>query len=181
MTGVQQKERGAGVCKRRQLARIETAPSAQHQKPRSCRRHFPRPSCQPAARSADLLLPSRAARLDRSIPLLIAHATAASNGTASCSDRASRSFAAGCAPRHAWASAEQLDRRQTVDRRTRQDNRRRSLPTVFRETKPASQSHCHLHSYFLRLPAKQLLFNCCPKMPTYEADTCMQNTASITA
>ena len=47
--------------------------------------------------SADLLLLSRAARLDRSIPLLIAHATAASNGTASCSDRASRSFAAGCA------------------------------------------------------------------------------------
>ena len=129
----------------------------------------------------DLLLPSRAARLDRSIPLLIAHATAASNWTASCSDRASRSFAAGCAPRHAWASAEQLDRRQTVDRRTRQDNRRRSLPTVFRETKPASQSHCHLHSYFLRLPAKQLLFNCCPQMPTDEADNCMQNTASITA
>ena len=46
----------------------------------------------------DLLLPSRAARLDRSIPLLIAHATAASKGTASCSDRASRSLAAGCAP-----------------------------------------------------------------------------------
>ena len=73
LTGVQQKERGAGVCKRRQLARIETAPSAQHQKPRSCRRHFPRPSCQPAARSADLLLPSRAARLDRGRGLLIAN------------------------------------------------------------------------------------------------------------
>ena len=39
----------------------------------------------------------------------------------------------------------------------------------------------HLHAYFLRLPAKQLLFNYCPQMPTYEADTCMQNTASITA
>ena len=52
----------------------------------------------PTARAADLLLPSRAARLDRSIPLLIAHATAASKGTASCSDRASRSLAAGCAP-----------------------------------------------------------------------------------
>ena len=52
--------------------------------------------------SADLLLLSRAARLDRSIPLLIAHATAASNGTASCSDRASRSLAAGCAPAETW-------------------------------------------------------------------------------
>ena len=52
----------------------------------------------PTARAADLLLPSRVARLDRSIPLLIAHAIAASNGTASCSDRASRSLAAGCAP-----------------------------------------------------------------------------------
>ena len=39
----------------------------------------------------------------------------------------------------------------------------------------------HLHAYFLRLPAKQLLFNYCPQMPTYEADNCMQNTASITA
>ena len=52
--------------------------------------------------SADLLLLSRAARLDRSIPLLIAHATAASNGTASCSDRASRSLAAGCALVETW-------------------------------------------------------------------------------
>ena len=48
-------------------------------------------------------------------------------------------------------------------------------------TKPASQSHCHLHPYFLRLPAKQLLFNYCLQMPTYEPDNCMQNTASITA
>ena len=39
----------------------------------------------------------------------------------------------------------------------------------------------HLHTHFLRLPAKQLLFNYCPQMSTYEADTCLQNTASITA
>ena len=36
MTGVQTKERGAGVVQRRQLARIETAPSAEHRKPGGC-------------------------------------------------------------------------------------------------------------------------------------------------
>ena len=47
-----------------------------------------------------------------------------------------------------------------------------------RETKPISRSHCHLHTHF---PAKQLLSNCCPQMSIYEADNCMQNTASIAA
>ena len=40
----------------------------------------------------------------------------------------------------------------------------------------------HLHAYFLRLPAKQLLFNYRSQIPTYEADNCiLQNTANITA
>ena len=131
--------------------------------------------------SADLLMLSRAARLDRSIPLLIAHATAASNGTASCSDRASRSFAAGCA--HVRSFTDPICGRilpfdASADSSVSMP---RVRPRICLQTKPISQSHCHLHTYFLRLPAKQLLFNYCPQMPTYEADTCMQNTASITA
>ena len=129
----------------------------------------------------DLLLPSRAARLDRSIPLLIAHATAASKGTASCSDRASRSLAAGCASIRSFAD-------QIFGRILPFDASSASQASlaphhvwICLQIEPVSQSHCHLHAYFLRLPVKQLLFNYCPQMPTYEADTCMQNTASITA
>ena len=83
-------------------------------------------------------------------------------------------------PRQSKSLAEHLDRRQTINRRTRQHQRSHKFTLRSRETKPFRQSHCHLHPYFLRLPAKQLLFNYCPQMPTYEADTCMQNTASIT-
>ena len=84
-------------------------------------------------------------------------------------------------PRNSKPSAEHLDRGQTINGRTRQHQRSHKFTLRSRETKPFRQSHCHLHPYFLRLLAKQLLFNYCPQMPTYEADTCMQNTASITA
>ena len=135
----------------------------------------------PTARAADLLLPSRAARLDRSIPLLIAHATAASNGTASCSDRASRSLAAGCAPVQSFTDRI-FGRILPFDASSAsQASLAPHHVWICLQMKPVSQSHCYLHAYFLRLPAKQLLFNYCPQMPTYEADNCMQNTASITA
>ena len=131
--------------------------------------------------SADLLLLSRAARLDRSIPLLIAHATAASKGTASCSDRASRSLAAGCAPVRNFSDPI-FGRILPFDASSAsQASLAPHHVWICLQIEPVSQSHCHLHAYFLRLPVKQLLFNYCPQMPTYEADTCMQNTASITA
>ena len=131
-----------------------------------------------------LLLPSRAARLDRSIPLLDvdrACNSAASKGTASCSDRASRSLAAGCAPVRNFSDPI-FGRILPFDASSAsQASLAPHHVWICLQIEPVSQSHCHLHAYFLRLPVKQLLFNYCPQMPTYEADTCMQNTASITA
>ena len=107
--------------------------------------------------SADLLLLSRAARLDRSIPLLIAHATAASNGTASCSDRASRSLAAGCAPVRNFSDPI-FGRILPFDASSAsQASLAPPHAWICLQMKPASQSHCHLHPHFLRRHAWSFL------------------------
>ena len=126
----------------------------------------------------DLLLPSRAARLDRSIPLLIAHATAASNGTASCSDRASRSLAAGCAPVQSFtdpifgrilpfdASSASSASMSRVRRR------------ICLQTKPVSQSHSHLHPHFLRRHAWSFLSRSTARVRPQPLRTCSSPVAA---
>ena len=131
-----------------------------------------------ASRLADLLLPNCAARLDRSIPLLIAHAIAASNGTASCSDRASRSLAAGCAPVRNFSDP--IFGRILPFDASSASQASLAPPHVWicLQIKPVSQSHCHLHPHFLRRHAWSFLGRSTARVRPQPLRTCSSPVAA---